>query len=248
MRNQSWIKKWLSDQYRKFQRCQRCTGANVFAYGLCLRCFQSLAFLSGDRTQQGATLHGVLPSVPVLAIFEYSGSVREMILQLKYRQAFWTVPIFGEMLVDHIRKLDINASVIIPMPMHHRRRLSRGYNQVALLASWMAKKLHMDMRMNTLMRNRNTQLQHELNKDHRIENVRGCFSVKQECRQPVILLDDVMTTGASLTEAYQALCHAGCTEIHICVVAVAEQSGDMRAQMRDEKSAMMKQTHMPYWL
>ena len=214
----------LKMHFRKLGLCRRCLKNRCFIHGICLDCYQALPLISGDVLTQPFSHHLDNLNIKIQAIFNYTGAVKEMICQLKYQQALWTVPILGAVFIDRVAPIETDTAVIIPMPMHHRRRRKRGYNQVAVLAAWVANRLHMTVNMNLLTRNRDTEFQHGLNKQERIKNVKGCFTVKQYCHQPVILFDDVMTTGSSLREACRALISAGYVDIHIWVIAVADLS------------------------
>jgi ComF family protein len=106
------------------------------------------------------------------------------------------------------------ATRAVPIPLHRRRERDRGYNQATLLAS----RLGLSLDINLLRRARPTPSQTGLSRYQRRINVRGAF----ECRGPVrgnfLIVDDVLTTGATIGEAARALRRAGATRVEVLTV------------------------------
>jgi ComF family protein len=123
---------------------------------------------------------------------------------------------------------------VIPVPLSALRQRERGYNQATEIARVVATRLKVPLRAN-LMRSRETEKQADLNFKARIHNVRGAFSAATLDRAlaglHILLIDDVMTTGATLNEAAKALKAAGATRVTVAVVARAV-SGLHSAKMR----------------
>lgn len=124
------------------------------------------------------------------------------------------------------------SHVLAPMPLHPIRLAERGYNQALLLAKALRQAVHAQIalgarqavvRHDWLQRTRNTATQHRLPLADRLRNVRNAFSAQQHAHllqgKRVVLLDDVMTSGASAQAAAQALKEAGAA--HVCVVVFA---------------------------
>ncbi len=114
--------------------------------------------------------------------------------------------------------------LVVPMPLHPRRQRERGFNQAALLASWLSKSLVIPCSHGALARIRHTPPQVGLADAERFRNVRAAF----ECRRRalvaggrVLLIDDVMTTGATVSSATEALCKAGARSVAVLTVARA---------------------------
>lgn len=111
--------------------------------------------------------------------------------------------------------------LVIPVPLHWRRRWQRGYNQSALLAAGVAECLHLPWQ-NVLRRRVYTPRQAGLSRHDRLRNLRGAFAV---CRQAqvkglsVLLVDDVFTTGSTLAECSRALIQAGVAEVNVLTIA-----------------------------
>lgn len=113
-----------------------------------------------------------------------------------------------------------NVDVVVPVPLHWKRRRSRGYDQAALLAMPVARSLGVPVRLRGLRRVRHTQSQVDLSHAERQRNVDGAFAPfrLREARR-VLLVDDVCTTGATLDAASHALKAGGASEVYRLVLA-----------------------------
>jgi ComF family protein len=116
--------------------------------------------------------------------------------------------------------------LLVPMPLHPARLRQRGYNQALELARPLARALHVPVRHDLLSRTRSTRAQTELGAIARRRNVRGAFAAKPGVAWPehVALLDDVMTTGATLAECARVLRRAGVRRIDVWSLARAPTS------------------------
>jgi ComF family protein len=123
---------------------------------------------------------------------------------------------------DHFQITADNA-VFIPVPLHKKRFLSRGFNQSELLADNLGKLMGLK-KSNILQRIKNTQTQINLSRKERQENVRDAFAVleKNINNKKIILIDDVLTTGSTFKECAKVLTDAGFNEIYGLVVAQRE--------------------------
>jgi ComF family protein len=113
--------------------------------------------------------------------------------------------------------------LILPVPLHRRRLRQRGYNQALELARPLARAFALPLRHDLLRRQRETRAQTELDARHRRRNVRGAFAVPDGVAVPahVAILDDVMTTGATLAECARVLKRAGATRVDVWALARA---------------------------
>jgi len=135
--------------------------------------------------------------------------VRACIHEVKYHKNWQAAVLLAEILSTYIGKDgDVHNICIIPVPLSPGRLCERGYNQVALIAKLVAKKPGVVCKENILIRVRNTRPQTSLTRVARLQNVRGAFALTDEARaaaqlrgKHVIILDDVTTTGATLTAA-----------------------------------------------
>jgi ComF family protein len=115
-----------------------------------------------------------------------------------------------------------NIDLIIPIPLHPARLREREYNQSQILAAMVSGLLQKPLICDTLLRIRNTKPQVELNEKIRVKNIQGCFSIKNGERlkaKSVLIIDDVFTTGATLSEAARVIKEYGPLKIFALTLA-----------------------------
>jgi ComF family protein len=133
---------------------------------------------------------------------------------------------FADRLVEVIRADEkrLWGDMVVPVPLHRQRQKERGFNRVELFAQPLAGRLGISYRPVLLMRTRPRPEKHLLDDEERWESVRGAFALKQGGRvdnSRVLLLDDVMMTGATLDARSRALADAGASSVIALTVARA---------------------------
>jgi ComF family protein len=156
----------------------------------------------------------------------YEGAVVRAILMLKFEQIEPLGEWFAERLAGLIRANGekMAADVVVPVPLHRQRERERGYNQAALISKPLAKKLQLPHKAVLLMRTRARPDKQVLSLEERWESVRGAFATRpgsQVDNQRVLLVDDVLTTGATLDACTRALRDAGAKSVIGLTVARA---------------------------
>ena len=157
----------------------------------------------------------------------YEGSLRKLIHLFKYDKIYSLArPLAG--FLARVLPRDERFDVIVPMPLHWRRQWERGFNQSELLAGVIAKKWGVPMQR-AVRRVKSTAPQAGLTNAKRRANVGGAFAVKRNVRLSdarVLLVDDVLTTGATAEGCARALRAAGATQVDVLVIArVKERPG-----------------------
>jgi len=185
----------------------------------------------------GATSVGSSPST-IVAALRYAGAAADMITALKYRHDRMYGRVLGEVLAIRVQEHQLadmangalrRADILVPVPLHSRRRLSRGYNQAGLIAQTAGEVLGVPVAGQALMRRRDTGSQAQLGRDARLANLSGAFMARQSLAgRRVALVDDVVTTGATLTACIAALHDADAEHIECWVVA--------RTLLRDDQA------------
>ena len=156
-------------------------------------------------------------------LFRYHYPVNRLIQHMKFKQGLDLANYLGGMLSELFLK--DNAALpdcIIPVPLHCRRLISRGYNQSVELARPLSRQLDIKLDMSSCKRVRATMPQADLPAKKRKGNVRNAFSVTEACDYDhVLLVDDVITTGSTVNELARMLSLAGVRRIDVLAVARA---------------------------
>ena len=154
------------------------------------------------------------------APFLYGGALARAIHRFKYEDATHLARPLGELL-RHAPVPVVGLSVVVPVPLHPRRLAQRGFNQAALLGDAIARAWSLPMNVTALSRVRDTSRQAALERDARLTNVDGAFHPAHSMvGHPVLLVDDVATTGATLRACAASLTAAG-AKVRNLVLAVA---------------------------
>lgn len=125
-------------------------------------------------------------------------------------------------MLPFIRELGWEADMLVPVPLGRRRKRERGYNQVAMIAIPLALGLGLSYAPGVLKRQKETCSQVGLNREERRENVRGAFRANARARgKTILIMDDVSTTGSTLSAAAEALYQSGAAEVYALTVARA---------------------------
>ena len=159
-----------------------------------------------------------------LYVFKYEGTVRRYILKYKFQDKSYLYKTFVNFLLKNEKFFEIIKSydTIIPVPISKKRRKERGYNQSYLLAKEIAKKTGINLENNCLLKRKNIIEQSKLNKQDRIENVQGVYELinsKKLVNQKIILLDDIYTTGSTVSECCKILKTASPNKIVVITIA-----------------------------
>ena len=193
---------------------------------LCLGCARLLrhdrALALCSSCQPDQLLLGAAPGPDgVAAPFAYEGPIARAVVQLKFGGALALAGPLGRLLAAQ-PQLERGFDVLIPVPLHWRRRLMRGFDQAEELARWALRHRRREgapapeLALRALRRTRSTRAQTELDAHERAANVHGAFRVRDAARvagRRVLLLDDVTTTGSNLRACKAALLEAGAAEV-----------------------------------
>jgi len=216
--------------------CEECLSTlHPIVGGLCSICGEQLispyAFSSGDGEPLCGLCRRAEPVfVKAAAYGSYDGGLRELIHLLKYGSIRPAASVLGRMLAEAISHLEPvlgeEHAVIIPVPLHITKLRQRGFNQSELIARAALKlsprRERYSLATTVLQRQRETQSQIGLSRHQRRENMRGAFAVKQAGKikdKPILLVDDVFTTGTTASECARVLLRAGASRVYVATVA-----------------------------
>ncbi len=151
--------------------------------------------------------------------------MRELLLGFKLNSRLALGAVFGDLLVEAFRFHfpEQPFDVIVPVPIHRRRLFFRGFNQSLELARLLACRVTLPVAAGALKKNRPTPPQRGLARKERMENVKNSFAADPgTCRgKQILLLDDVLTTGSTLTACTREIKRAGAKSVHVLVAARA---------------------------
>lgn len=168
-----------------------------------------------------------LDGVPLLAAGIYAPPLALAIRRFKFEDHPELAPELGHLLVPPLRDAGIGDGVnFVPVPLHRARLVERGYNQAGLLASTLAKSLGGRFVPRALERRRATSQQARLGRRERGANVEAAFEAREPGRERrAVLVDDVVTTGATALACLRTLRQAGFAVLAVVALARAEGSG-----------------------
>lgn len=162
------------------------------------------------------------PFGPVWSLGLLTGPLREVIHHFKYNGREWVGGPLGRHLGARIPPL---YDAVLPLPLHPARERERGFNQAALLAQGVGEALDRPVLASLLKRVRRTARQADLDRAKRLANLAGAFTAPVQhpdlAGRSLLLVDDVLTTGATTTAATQALLAAGARRVDLAVLAVS---------------------------
>ena len=160
-----------------------------------------------------------------LSLFQYEGMIKNRLINFKFHEKIYIYKAFVNFMLKNKKVCNFlkNYDIIIPVPIHYNRKVTRGYNQSALLAKEIAKKItKIEYSNNVLLKKINNKPQSTKNKKERNNNVLGVYFVKNESKiwnKKVLLVDDIYTTGSTVNECARMLKIKGVKEVAVFTIA-----------------------------
>ena len=174
--------------------------------------------------QCAACLQHPPPYAAALAPLVYAGAVRYLLTQFKYQRRLSCGAPLAQVLLQAARARDeVLPQALIPVPIHGRRLVERGFNQSLELARPLGRALGIAVLYDGVRRVRATVPQNQLAQDERVANVRRVFALHTGVKLPkhVAIVDDVLTTGATVRELAKVLRKQGCERVEVWCAARA---------------------------
>jgi competence protein ComFC len=191
---------------------------------LCAKCGRPLRLRSVNRRfcEQCDNVQFYFGTARAVAL--YDGALRQYLTELKYRYRPELGEALGELLVDWVRENRnfFTADFLVPIPIHLQKLAARGYNQTELLASPLGKYFGKKILTDVLIREKFTKSQNSLKREERFFNLRDAFRVVRTgavSGKRILLIDDIFTTGATVSEAARTLLKAGATNVDVLTLA-----------------------------
>lgn len=198
---------------------------------LCTHCWQSIPALTPSHslfrdTRAKLLEEGAVSDLVSCFVFEKSGAVQALAHALKY-DGFTTVGVvLGEKLGQVMNERGVKGDLLIPVPLYSIKRRERGFNQAERIAAGISRVTGIPLMTGALRRTRHTQTQTKLGLEERKRNVEGAFEVEERLRPRIsgaicVLVDDVITTGATISSSGMALLGAGAASVLAVSAALA---------------------------
>ncbi|HEX8126677.1 MAG TPA: ComF family protein [Allosphingosinicella sp.] len=215
-------------------RCPGCGAITGEPHRFCLDCWRSLAFLAepccarcglpfayltSGEASCGSCLADPPPFDRLRAAVAYGEVSRQVALKLKYSGRPGLAETLAHFMLRHVGEAE-GAPILVPVPLHRWRIWKRGYNQAALIASSLSRRSALPVELDLLVRTRATPPLRGLGRRERSLAVRGAFAVPAGARgrlsgKPVLLVDDVYTSGATAAACARALKRAGAASVDV---------------------------------
>ncbi|HWP25520.1 MAG TPA: ComF family protein [Xanthobacteraceae bacterium] len=207
--------------------------------GLCATCWSKLSFITRPYCERlgipfaydpgpGVVSMQALANPPsyqrARAAVRYDEIGRTLVHALKYGDRLELAPLMGGLMARAGKELLVGADALVPVPLHWRRLWMRRFNQSALLAKAISRLTGIPLADNALKRVKATAQQVGLSKAERAQNLQGAFCVPDEDKAMVsgrrlVLIDDVLTSGATVDAAARTLLRAGAANVDVLVFA-----------------------------
>ena len=160
----------------------------------------------------------------LMYIFKYKGQIRKLILDYKFNEKAYIYLTFVNFLLKDKKIFENikNYDTIIPVPISKKRLKIRGYNQSLLISKEIAKQLKMELVNNCLIKTKNIIEQSKLNKEERIQNIKGVYELRNKeliRNKKILLIDDIYTTGSTVNECSKIIMQGNPNKIGVLVLA-----------------------------
>lgn len=207
----------------KYCMCEECFKTFPFNNGrICVRCGapinnEALYCLECQNYTRGFDF--------ARSSLNYTGDAKRLVLGLKFKNNRWIAKYFAQMLYDTYMENALDAEIVIPVPISYKREKQRGFNQSYLLAKPLAEKLGLPLHKDIIIKTKDNKQQAKLGLSERRKNVVGAYEIARRefvKGKKVLLVDDILTTGSTMSEVARRLKIAGATAVYGLAVASPE--------------------------
>ena len=210
---------------RHVELCEQCFSAQPENLNCCNRCALPLVSELEDQPLCGRCIRQLPDYDYVNSLFRYEGDVINLVHQLKFSEKISYARSIGELLMTVLNTDDL-PECYLPVPLHSSRLRQRGYNQSIEITRVLSKNTGIPIEYDAVIRHRSTQSQTGLNAKQRQKNIRGAFElVKKLNAKHVLIVDDVMTTGATVNELARCLKEQEVERVGVLCIARAPMKG-----------------------
>lgn len=199
--------------------CKNCIEKLIGNDVACLICQQPLAATSKPNLRCGRCQKSMPAVNKVIAPYQYQGIIRELLRRYKFGNAYYIEPVLADLLCKH-SDFEREIDAIIAMPMHYKRLLERGFNHAEALAKRVSAHMGKPLLTKQVLRCKITpRFSKGQKRAQRLKIIKGSFEVVAALPPRILIIDDVMTTGASCNELAKTLKKHGAQEVYALVLA-----------------------------
>lgn len=203
---------------------KECLDCGILGEFICLDCLKKIP-IRPSKPPEKIRYQDYLDQVHVASF--YANKILARLIDLyKFHYQEQLGEVLSQIAINYLKKNQLTPTlsdfIIIPLPLHHRRYLERGFNQSQIIAQYIGKYLNIPVINDVLIRTKYTKHQTKLNMNKRLKNISGVFSINNKQKiigKKILLVDDVVTTGASLNEAAKILRQNGAIKVIGLVLA-----------------------------
>jgi len=211
--------------------CRGCRKATPTKTTLCLHCLSELPTNNFHLSNSNPLMKLLQQLTPIsyatsLFFFEQQGLVQQIIHQLKYMNGEQLGSLFGSLFGQKlVGSSFLSFGLVVPIPLHRRRQRQRGYNQVSQFGQQLTKQLQIGYVPQNLIRHKSTKTLVRLNTQQRNGQIKDAFSLIDTSLftgKHLLLVDDVVTTGTTLSEAANCLLQIEDAQVSVATIAFAK--------------------------
>ncbi|MFH1440618.1 MAG: ComF family protein [Candidatus Omnitrophota bacterium] len=155
----------------------------------------------------------------------YEGVLKNLIRAFKYKNKDYLGAVLAKPMIEFVKEYNLSMNsidAIVAVPLSKTKLREREYNHAFILGSYLAKEFNKNILNNALLRHKNTLSQTKFRNEKRFLNIKGAFSIKNNAQikgKNILLVDDVLTTGATCSEASKVLKTAGANKVYVLTLA-----------------------------
>lgn len=193
---------------------------DFISHPMCEVCSHPLPYAETGVTECAACIRQAPPYQKARVLFSYTEHSKTLIHQFKYKDKTHLAPHLAKWCLQAREDILEEIDLIAPVPLHRYRLIARRYNQSALLCSFLSKEIEVEAKNDLLIRTRHTRPQSGLTRNQRKKNVQGVFTFNHRYLEEIqdkkiLLIDDVITTGATIHACTKTLLKAGAKEVNV---------------------------------
>jgi len=194
---------------------------------ICSRCNEELPYAKKEFLQTGEEDEENFCD-GAISVFRYKGIVKDSLIRFKFYSSPSYYRTFARLMAERFLEMAPagDYDMIVSVPLHKQKEYARGYNQSRLISKALSREIKLPEKSKVIKRLKNTGSQSLLDKKDRRENIKGAFAIADADlvrNKSIILVDDIMTTGATLEECGRVLKEAGAKKVTALVVATGRK-------------------------